>query len=42
MIAEQVHAKQSLLAEAGVDGWISTQMCFDADRIRAWLTDQRA
>jgi methylenetetrahydrofolate reductase (NADPH) len=42
VIAEQVHAKQSLLAEAGVDGWISTQMCFDTDRIRAWLTDQRA
>jgi methylenetetrahydrofolate reductase (NADPH) len=41
-LSEQVHAKQSLLAEAGVDGWISTQMCFDADRIRAWLTEQRA
>jgi methylenetetrahydrofolate reductase (NADPH) len=41
-LVEQVHAKQSLLAEAGVAGWISTQMCFDADRIRAWLTEQRA
>jgi methylenetetrahydrofolate reductase (NADPH) len=41
-LVEQVHAKQSLLAEAGVDGWISTQMCFDADRIREWLTGQRA
>ena len=41
-LVEQVHAKQSLLADAGVDGWISTQMCFDADRIRQWLNDQRA
>jgi methylenetetrahydrofolate reductase (NADPH) len=41
-LVEQVHAKQSLVAEAGVDGWISTQMCFDTDRIRAWLTEQRA
>ena len=41
-LVEQVHAKQSLLADAGVDGWISTQMCFDADRIRQWLTEQRA
>jgi methylenetetrahydrofolate reductase (NADPH) len=39
---EQVHAKQSLLGDARVDGWISTQMCFDADRIRDWLTGQRA
>ena len=31
-LTDQMHAKQSLLAEAGVDGWISTQMCFDADR----------
>ena len=29
-LAEQLHAKQALLADAGVDGWISTQMCFDA------------
>src|SRR5262249_31581438 len=41
-LTKQLHAKQSLLAEAGVDGWISTQMCFDADRIREWLTAQRA
>ena len=41
-LVAQVHAKQSLLADAGIDGWISTQMCFDADRIREWLTRQRA
>ena len=41
-LVAQVYAKQSLLADAGIDGWISTQMCFDADRIREWLTRQRA
>lgn len=41
-LTTQLHAKQALLAEAGVDGWISTQMCFDEDKIREWLTAQRA
>jgi methylenetetrahydrofolate reductase (NADH) len=41
-LTEQIHAKQSLLADAGVAGWISTQMCFDAGRIREWLEAQRA
>jgi methylenetetrahydrofolate reductase (NADPH) len=42
VIVEQLHAKQALLAEHGVDGWISTQMCFDHDQIRSWLQAQRA
>ena len=42
VLTEQIHAKQSVLAEAGVDGWISTQMCFDEDKIREWLKAQRA
>jgi methylenetetrahydrofolate reductase (NADPH) len=33
--------KQALLAEAGVAGFASTQMCFDPDRIVAWLGDGR-
>ncbi len=37
-----LHAKQQLLADAGVDGWASTQMCFDHQRIIAWLRDERA
>lgn len=41
-LTEQIHAKQALLAEAGVDGWISTQMCFDEDKIHEWLRTQRA
>lgn len=39
---EQLHAKQALLAEAGVQGWASTQMCFDTDLIASWLTKERA
>ncbi|MEM7798417.1 MAG: 5,10-methylenetetrahydrofolate reductase [Chloroflexota bacterium] len=38
---EQLHAKQALLAEAGVDGWASTQMCFDTDLITSWLRSER-
>lgn len=38
---EQLHAKQALLAEAGVDGWASTQMCFDTDLIMSWLRTER-
>ncbi len=36
-----LHAKQSLLAEAGLAGWCSTQMCFDAEVIEAWIRDER-
>ncbi len=38
---EQLHAKQALLAEAGVAGWASTQMCFDTDLITSWLRAER-
>jgi methylenetetrahydrofolate reductase (NADPH) len=41
-ITVQLHAKQALLAEAGKTGWVSTQMCFDEDRIREWLVAERA
>lgn len=37
-----LHAKQQLLADAGLDGWCSTQMCFDAEVIEAWLREERA
>jgi len=39
---EQLHAKQALLAEAGVQGWVSTQMCFDIDLMTSWLRNERA
>ncbi len=38
---EALHAKQALLAEAGVEGFASTQMCFDADQIKRWLAAER-
>jgi methylenetetrahydrofolate reductase (NADPH) len=42
VVRDQLHAKQALLDEAGVAGWISTQMCFDDDAIRGWLEQERA
>ncbi len=42
VITEQIHAKQALLAEHGVSGWVSTQMCFDEPKIQSWLEAQRA
>ena len=42
IVAEQLHAKQELIAGAGLEGWVSTQMCFDEDRIRGWLRSVRA
>jgi methylenetetrahydrofolate reductase (NADPH) len=42
VIKEQLHLKQSLLNEAGVGGWVSTQMCFDDSTIRSWLQTERA
>lgn len=40
-IDEALHGKAEVLAEAGVDGWVSTQMCFDPDRIVAWAERTR-
>ncbi len=42
MVTEQLHAKQALLAEHGLGGWISTQMCFDTGTIASWLESERA
>ncbi len=39
---EALHAKQTLLTEAGIDGHASTQMCFDPDKIIAWLETERS
>ncbi len=38
---EALHAKQALLAAVGVHGSATTQMCFDADHIRTWLSVER-
>ena len=42
VLHEALHAKQAVLAEAGVDGWASTQMCFDPQVIATWLRAERA
>ena len=42
VLHEQLHAKQQLLAEHGVGGWVSTQMCFDAATVRNWIEAERA
>ena len=41
-LAAALVEKQELLAEAGVEAHMSTQMCFSPDTIRRWLTIQRA
>lgn len=38
---QHLHMKQALLAEAGLHGWASTQMCFDTDLIGSWLRTER-
>lgn len=42
IVDEQVLLKQALLAEFGLGGWISTQMCFDEAGIRSWIERERA
>ena len=42
VLHEALHTKQELLREAGIDGYCSTQMCFDPDRIQDWLRGERA
>ena len=42
VVHEALHAKQALLAEAGVPGFASTQMCFDVDQWKSWAAAERA
>lgn len=41
VLRQALHAKQAVFAEAGIDGWASTQMCFDASTITRWLRAER-
>ncbi|MCY3805483.1 MAG: methylenetetrahydrofolate reductase [bacterium] len=41
VLQEALHAKQATLAEAGLEGYCSTQMCFDSARIVDWLSAER-
>lgn len=38
---EALNGKQDVLAEAGLEGYCSTQMCFDPARIVSWLKRER-
>jgi methylenetetrahydrofolate reductase (NADPH) len=42
VLRRELHAKAALLREAGVAGWVSTQMCFDGPLIAKWLRAERA
>ena len=42
VVHEALHAKQALLAEAGVAGFASTQMCFDTQLWATWAVAERA
>jgi len=42
IVHEALHAKQALLAEAGIAGFASTQMCFDTDQWKKWAAAERA
>jgi methylenetetrahydrofolate reductase (NADPH) len=42
VIDRALRTKQAILAEAGVAGWASTQMCFDPDRLIEWGLRERA
>ena len=42
VLDEALIAKQSLITELGLQGFASTQMCFNAKTIEQWLTRQRA
>jgi methylenetetrahydrofolate reductase (NADPH) len=39
---DALHAKQALLADAGISASATTQMCFDPRRIREWIRGERA
>jgi methylenetetrahydrofolate reductase (NADPH) len=38
---EALHVKQQLVVDAGLAGYVSTQMCFDPAMIDGWLRNQR-
>ncbi len=42
VVHEALHAKQELLASAGIAGFASTQMCFDVDQWKRWASAERA
>ena len=41
VLHEALHAKQAVLNDFGVSGYVATQMCFDPERIVSWLGAER-
>ncbi len=41
-LQDALHAKQQLLADAGVAGYCTTQMCFDPAKIATWIRAERS
>jgi methylenetetrahydrofolate reductase (NADPH) len=41
LLHEALHEKQALFEAAGVNGYASTQMCFDAEQWRSWAEFER-
>ncbi len=37
-----LHEKQRIVLDHGKDGYVATQMCFDAGQIESWITRERA
>ena len=41
VLKDELTIRQGILGEAGISGWLSTQMCFDAELLINWLEDTR-
>jgi methylenetetrahydrofolate reductase (NADPH) len=41
VLRSELQLRQGLLNDAGINGWLSTQMCFDADLVLSWLEATR-
>lgn len=41
VLRNELSIRQGLLLDAGISGWLSTQMCFDGDLVLAWLETTR-
>jgi methylenetetrahydrofolate reductase (NADH) len=41
VVVQALHDKQAVLVDAGLAGWVSTQLCFDPAVIRRWVQRER-
>lgn len=42
LIDRALREKQAVITEAGLQGWVSTQMCFDPQRVIDWVRRERS